>query len=177
MNLVTLKSDGTIFRRDSILEADPLSLLNCQVELDKKFTLRSYFLMLENYPLLSRLNPFFPTIMEQYHTCPESNCIWDGINSLEFSKAVEMIGFPKKRLEIYNTFLGVCGKKRFEIKSMQLEHLLDITVTLGKVRHIIFGDQIDLFEFDTVFTLFEFIEGILWELSFHANPKQCDIRR
>ena len=177
MNLVTLKADGTISRNDNVLGTDPLRLLSCQVKLEDKFTLRSYFFMLENYPLFSRFNPFFSVIREQYNTCPKSECIWDGINSLEFSKTVEMIGFPKKRLEIYNTFLGVYKKKSFEIKSMQLEHLLDITVNLGKVKHIIFGDQINIFEFDTVFTLFEFIEGILWELSFHANPKHCEIRR
>lgn len=177
MNVVTLKSDGTIFQNGAVVETDPLSLLSCQVGLEEKFTLRSYFLMLEKYPLLSRVNPFFPAIREQYLSCPKSECIWDEINSLELSKAVEMIGFPRKRLEIYNTLQGVYGEKRFEIKSMQLEHLLDITVKLGKVKHIVFGDNIDLFEFDTVFTLFEFIEGILWELSFNANPKHCEIRR
>jgi len=177
MNLITLKSDGIISRSDSDLETDLLSLLSCQIKLEKKFTLRSCFFMLEKYPMLSRLNPFFPAIREQYNTCPKNKCIWDEITNLEFSKTVEMTGFPKKRLEIYNTFLGVCEKERIEIKSMQLEHLLDITINLGKVRHIIFGDQIDLFEFDTVFTLFEFIEGILWELSFQTNPKHCEIRR
>jgi hypothetical protein len=35
----------------------------------------------------------------------------------------------------------------------------------------------DVFEFETVFTLFEFIDGIAWELSFHGTPDACDLRR
>ena len=44
---------------------------------------------------------------------------------------------------------------------------------LGMLKHIIFGDKVDVFEFDTVFSLFEFIDGIVWELSFHGTPKEC----
>jgi hypothetical protein len=35
----------------------------------------------------------------------------------------------------------------------------------------------DAFEFDTVFTLFELIDAIVWELSFHGSLQACDIRR
>jgi hypothetical protein len=55
--------------------------------------------------------------------------------------------------------------------------LLDTKVRLGKLRHVIFGDQVDVFEFDTVFTFFELIEGIGWELGFHGTPRECQIRR
>jgi hypothetical protein len=58
-----------------------------------------------------------------------------------------------------------------------LENLLDLPVKLGRLKHVIFGDRVDIFEFDTVYTLFEFIDGIAWELSFHGTPKQCEIRR
>jgi hypothetical protein len=50
-------------------------------------------------------------------------------------------------------------------------------VALGKLRHVIFGDRADRFEFDTVYTLFEFIDGIAWALSFHNAPEQCGIGR
>mgnify|MGYP001070394922 CR=1 FL=1 len=55
--------------------------------------------------------------------------------------------------------------------------LLDMPLRLGKLRHVIFGDRVDLFEFDTVFNLFELIDGIAWELSFQNLPQTCDIRR
>ena len=96
---------------------------------------------------------------------------------IQFSKTVEMIGFPEKRLEIYNSFSGVYENETYEIRSLQLDSLLDLPVKLGRLKHVIFGDSVDLFEFDTVFTLFEFIDGIAWELSFHVIPTQCEIRR
>ena len=55
--------------------------------------------------------------------------------------------------------------------------ILDMPVRLGRLRHIVFGDKVDIFEFDTVFTLFEFIEGIAWELGFQVGSTQCALRR
>ena len=50
-------------------------------------------------------------------------------------------------------------------------------VKLGRLKHMVLGDQVDIFEFETVFSLFEFIDGIAWELSFHDIPESCEIRR
>ena len=133
--------------------------------------------MLDQYERLLDLNIFFPTYTEQYHNCPPEGCAAPAPEYLQFSKTVEMIGFPEKRLEIYNSFSGIYQKENFEIRSLQLESMLDLPVKLGKLKHIIFGDRVDLFEFDTVFTLFEFIDGIAWELSFHVTPAQCELRR
>ena len=131
--------------------------------------------MLDQYSLLIDLNAFFPDYTEQYHKCPPEGCAAGAPEYLKFSKTVEMIGFPEKRLEIYNTFAGVYENEAYEIRSLQLDSLLDLPVKLGKLKHVIFGDTVDLFEFDTVFTLFEFIDGITWELSFHVIPTQCEI--
>jgi hypothetical protein len=82
-----------------------------------------------------------------------------------------MIGFPgEPRLEIYRSFTGQCEGKSVQIKDFQVDMLLDMQVRLGKLKHVIFGDQVDVFEFDTVFTLFELVEGIGWELGFHGTP-------
>jgi hypothetical protein len=48
---------------------------------------------------------------------------------------------------------------------------------LGRLKHIVFGDKMDMFEFDTVYTLFEFIDGVAWALSFHGTATECQIRR
>ncbi len=52
------------------------------------------------------------------------------------------------------------GQDFHEIKDFPLESLLDMPLRLGKLKHIVFGDKVDLFEFDTVFTLFELIDAI-----------------
>ena len=64
-----------------------------------------------------------------------------------------------------------------EIRSSQLDGLLDLPLALGSLKHIVFGDKVDAFEFETVFNFFEFIDGIAWELSFHGRPQACELRR
>ncbi|UCH21080.1 MAG: hypothetical protein JSU83_21620 [Deltaproteobacteria bacterium] len=177
MNTITLKTNGSIEHEGKIMESGPLRFLGFQIILDEGYTLRSYFELLQNYSLLAELNAFIPGYHEQYSACPQSGCVCNGVEYLEFSKTVEMIGSPQKRLEIYHSLKGISGDESVEIKSMQLANLLDLPIKLGKLRHIVFGDRVDLFEFDTVFTMFEFIDGIAWELSFHSTPNQCAIRR
>ena len=177
MNTVTLERNGYIEQNGSRVKSDVLQFLSSQITLEDRYTLRSFFQMLEQYKLLVDLNSFFPFYTEQYRNCPAEGCQAGAPDYLEFSKTVEMIGFPEKRLEIYNTFSGIYHNEAFEIRSLQLESLLDLPLKLGRLRHVIFGDSVDLFEFDTVFTLFEFIDGIAWELSFHVIPTQCEIRR
>lgn len=177
MNTIALKHNGGITLDGRTVGAELLKVLSFQVELAKDYTLRSYFEMMETYTLLAEVNVFFPTCREQYLACPESGCCFDGVDYLEFSKTVEMIGFPNKSLEIYNSLKGICSDETIEIKSLHLTSLLDLPVKLGKLKHVVFGDQVDLFEFDTVYTLFEFIDGVAWELSFHGTPQQCEIRR
>ncbi|MDX1707579.1 MAG: hypothetical protein R3274_03190 [Desulfobacterales bacterium] len=177
MNAVTLKTDGTIHYEGKAVDAERLDLLSCQITLEKAYTLRSFFKMLARYALFNQLNAFFPTYTEQFQNCPQQGCHTGLLDYLEFGKTVEMIGVPDKRLEIYNSLFGVQAGKASEIKSMQLAGLLDVPLRLGRLKHIVFGDRVDIFEFDTVYTLFEFIDGIAWQLSFHATPEHCELRR
>ena len=177
MNAVTLKKDGAIQPSGKAVGSDGLDLLSFQIALEKGYTLRSFFEMLDKYTLFAKLNAFFPSYTEQYHRCPQHGCDAGLLDYLEFSKTVEMIGAPDKRLEIYNALFGVHASEASEIKSLQLDSLLDLPLKLGKLKHIVFGDRVDIFEFDTVYTLFEFIDGIGWELGFHATPEQCELRR
>ena len=177
MNAILLKTDGLIVLDQKTVETELLKILSFQVELEKDYTLRSYFEMMETYNLFAEINVFFPACREQYLACPESGCCFDDVDYLEFGKTVEMIGFPNKSLEIYNSLKGNCGHETIEVKSLHLTSLLDLPVKLGKLKHIVFGDRVDIFEFDTVYTLFEFIDGVAWELSFHGTPDHCEIRR
>lgn len=177
MNAVQLKRNGSICHNDRKVAANILKYLSSQIALEEGYSLRSYFQMLDQYSVLTELNTFLPTYMAQYRNGPQQGSDSGVPGYLEFSKTVEMIGFPEKRLEIYNSFSGVSGNGAFEIRSMQLDQLLDLPLKLGRLKHIIFGDPVDVFEFDTVFTLFEFIDGIAWALSFQVIPTRCEIRR
>lgn len=178
MNTIQLQHDGTMIDERRRVVADPLAYLNNGVELVDAFTLRSFFRIIAHHEVLARINAFFPFYLEQCRSCPAQGCKSAGFDFLEFSKTIEMIGFPgEPRLEIYHSLNGVCGGEASEIKSSRLEGLLDLPLKLGKLKHVVFGDRMDVFEFETVFTLFEFIDGIAWELSFHGTPDACDLRR
>ena len=177
MESIILKKDGSINQSGKTVESVVLNLLSFQISLEEGYSLRSFFEMLEKYSLLSGLSAFFPMYTEQYRSCPKSGCDGGFFDYLEFGKTVEMIGVPDKRLEIYNTLVGMQANQASEVRSLQLQSLLDLPLKLGKLKHVVFGDRVDIFEFDTVYTLFEFIDGIGWELSFHATPEQCELRR
>lgn len=178
MDSVMLSQNGAIIHQAQSVEAEPLMYLSFKVELAKAYTLRSFFRMIEKYALLCRLSAFFPDYLKQYHDCPQDGCRCDQVDYLAMHKTVEMIGFPgRPRLEIYNSFIGMLDNEPCDIRAFQLLNLLDLPVRLGRLKHVIFGDKVDIFEFDTVFSLFEFIEAICWELSFHGVPLSCQIRR
>lgn len=178
MNLITLAKDGGIIHGGKAIEGDPLVHLAYQVGLGEGYVLRSYFKMLEQYPVFQGLNPFFVSYLEQVSASPEYRCEYPGLECLELGKTVEMIGYPgKPRMEIYTTLRGVNGGDVIDIDSIQLESLLDTPVRLGKLKHVVLGDKMDIFEFQTVFTLFEFIDGIAWQLGFHGTPMECQLRR
>lgn len=178
MNTVILTRDGTITHNGKTAGSDYLGFLGFKVALEEGYLLRSFFRMMERYEPLVQLNAFFPACLEQYRKGPKSGCVCEDLDHLGFCKTVEMIGFPgRPRLEIYNAFYGVRQDTTCEIRSLPIEALLDMPVKLGRLKHVVFGDKVDIFEFDTVFNLFEFIDGIAWELSFHNIPKHCDIRR
>lgn len=176
MEKVHLNCDGSI---EGVPEGDQATLLAClarQVELGADYTLRSFFRMLEAHEALICLNTFFPDLLDQYRKGPACGCRVEGIECLVLEKTVEMIGFPgEPRLEIYRSFCGSSQDESVPIKEYQVDLLLDTPVRLGKLKHVIFGDQVDVFEFDTVFTLFELVEGIAWELGFHGTPRECRI--
>jgi hypothetical protein len=177
MYAISLKRDGTIHDKHLAVDSDVLKYLSYQIKLEEAYTLRSFFEMIDKYALLGKLNLFFPTYIEQYLNCPEQGCDSETIDYLEFVKTVEMIGYPEKNLEIYSSLHGIRKNDTVEIRSLQLNSLLDLPLKLGRLKHVVFGDRVDIFEFDTVFTLFEFIDGITWELSFHVIPEQCELRR
>jgi len=176
VNSVILNPRGVIQVDGNPVESDALRVLGFQVELAENFTLRSYFRLIENYKELSKLSEFFPVCFERYHASPKEGCVFPGMEYLELSRTIEMIGFPgQPRVEIYNSFHGVQGGERCSLEPIQWENVLDVPVRLGKLKHMVLGDEVDTLECETVCSLFEFIDGIVWELSFHGNPSQCSI--
>lgn len=177
MNQIMLKPDGVLEVDGKPIASAPLSYLGFGLRLADTCTLRSYFRMLETYAPFNDLGDFFDVLLRQYGGCPAEGCTWPDFSCLEFAKTVEMIGFPgKPRLEIYNSLHGVVGNATAEIRTLPLEVLVDMPLRMGRLKHVVFGDSVDTFEFETIYTLFEFIDSVAWELSFHGVPPECQIR-
>jgi len=177
MNQVTLTADGRLLAAGKPAAGRPLAFLGHQLQLTPECTLRSWFQMIERYADFSELSDFFKILRMQYARCPAEGCLWPDFSTLEFAKVVEMIGYPgQPRLEIYNAFQGIADGAGVEMRHLPLEVLIDMPMRLGQLRHVVFGDRVDTFTFDTVYTLFEFIDGVAWELSFHGAPPECQMR-
>ena len=176
MNRVSLLPDGQLMSEDQRVIRRPLACLGHQTVLEQGCTLRSYFKMLERHAVLTELGDFYLPLLETYGRCPGQGCRWQDFDCLELAKTVEMVGYPgTPKLEIYNAFYGVGPEGKGEIRSLALEFLLDMPLRLGRLKHVVFGDKVDTFDFDTGYSLFEFIDSIAWELSFHGTPAQCKI--
>ncbi len=178
MNSILLAVDGAILKAGRLVDTTVLGKLASAVQLEEGYRLRSFFRMAKRYPQIQEVSEFFSYFMERYQTAGKESCTTVEVERLELSRTVEMIGFPgKPKMEIYTSLHGVKNGEQREIRFIQIEDLLDMPLTLGRLKHIVLGDETDIFEFETVFTLFEFIEGITWELSFHGTPLQCKLGR
>lgn len=176
MTPITLRSDGIIEYRQRQLTDAPTVYLGYPVSLGPDYTLRCFFRLLSANPSLAGLNPFLPSFVDQYRQCRESGCRVDGVGSLALNRTVEMIGFPgTPQINLFVTLCGVAAGEPVDIRPFWLDLLLDVPLVLGKLKHVVFGDNIETFEFETVFNLFEVIDGIAWQLSFHNMPAECRI--
>lgn len=179
MDEVILSEDGRLLDHEGAHVGDPLPALGARIELASGYCLRSFMLMLKQHAELLRLNDFAPEFAAQYDSWPVSGCHPAGLESLKLSRVVELIGHPgPPRLEIYHTLRGALpGGEDMEIKGYQVETLLDVPLRLGRLRHVVFGDKVAEFRFETVCNLFDFFEGVLWQLAFHGTPRECALRR
>ena len=176
MNTIVLQSDGVLMHRQRPMANEPLPYLGFQVALVPQCTLRSFFRMLERYADLIKLNPFCDSFVTHYKTCSAKGCCCDGVERLELTRTVEMIGYPgDPSMQLFISLEGRCGADSCDIKPYWLEQLLDLPLYLGRLTHCIFGDKVDTIDFETGFNLFELIDGICWQLSFHNLPEQCRI--
>ncbi len=174
---IFLDQDGTLYRKDQPLTDDPLKCLGAAVTLAPACTLRSFFRMLIQYKSLQQLNDFIPDYIAEYRRSPEKECLFPGVQWLGLNRTVEMTGYPgTPTIRIFVSLDGHDALGRCPIKTAGIEHLLDIPLRLGRLTHSVFGDQVDTLKFDTVFNLFELIDGICWQLSFHNWPESCKIK-
>ena len=177
MNKVILKKSGELASHRGEFVPDALAVLASRLVLEDGFTLRGLVRLLSRYPDLQRLSGFALGLAALPGTEPEERAA-TGLDRLEFSRVVEIIGAPEPpRLEVYHILRGcMAGGDDEEIRGWQVENLLDVPLRIGALRHVVFGDNVHSFRFETVCTLFDFIDGVIWQLAFHGAPQECALR-
>lgn len=186
MDNLRLAKDGTLLK-DGVAAQNPVPLLPLPLELEADCTLRSFFAMLERYPLLQELSEFLPGVVAEAATCPPAGCRTEEIRALVLGKSLELIGFPGPvRAEYYSWLRGrglselslsAAGREAAldqrqpdkEIRFIPLSRLLDTPLELGGLRHVILGDTDSRLHCQTRFTLFELVDGVAWELGFRGG--------
>jgi hypothetical protein len=177
MKSTRLARNGLILAEDGNSVSGPLMALAGKVGLEGGYTLRSFLEMMKRYPALQELNVFIPPLMDEYEGCPGSGCTTDGLTHLALVKKAEMVGFPgEPRFNVLCNLKGFSNEMEQELRHFQLRSLLDVPIKLGRLTHTVFGDSVSIMEFDTDFTLFEFIEGVTWEFGFQRFPEHCSVR-
>ena len=177
MEKLMLTKNGNILKKGRPVHGNPLSLLSGLVELESGFTLASFFKMISAHKAFLQLSEVLETLLSMAETVETGYPGTDEIDRLIFYKTIAMKGFPgKPGVEIYNSLKGVRGDEILGLKFFQMESLLEHDLRLGALKHVIFGDGQDMFSYDTYYSLYEFIDGVSWEMSFNFNPLQCSIR-
>ena len=177
MNTIQLARNGMLIADHGSEVSEPLSALASKVTLEAGYSLRSFLEMLRRYPVFQAISVFIPPLLEECAGCPDSGCRSDGLTHLELVKKVEMVGFPgEPRFNILCTLTGRYKEQEQELRLFQFDHLLDVPIRLGMLKHTVFGDHVNVMEFETDYSLFEFIEGVAWEFGFQRFPEHCSIR-
>ncbi|MCF8031291.1 MAG: hypothetical protein K9K39_10395 [Desulfohalobiaceae bacterium] len=174
---VYLAADGGLISRygDRPVE-DPFAYLGSGLLLAPDCTLRSFFRCIQAYPDLARLSPFFGSCLEEMSKWPPQGCITAGLRHLELMKRVELIGAPYERtVQIYCLFCAVEEEEVRDVKEYSYGAVLDEPLSLGPLRHVVFGDSLDSLDFATRYTLFEAVDTIIWHLSFQGAPDRCTL--
>lgn len=178
MENITINTSGQILKQGKVLAQSVLSVLGSCISLDQQFTLSDFFKMAKTYPQLQQISPVLPSLLEIADQNETAGFPAQELAGLIFYKTIEIKGFPPPPdLSIFNGLKGICGEGMKDLKFYHLETLLGHTISLGRLNHIVFGDKTDIFQYETFYTLFEFVEGVAWELSFNFNPLHCSIRR
>ncbi|MCA1943717.1 MAG: hypothetical protein LDL30_00330 [Desulfovibrio sp.] len=179
MQRVVISTQGRMLLEDRPYGQDPLLLLGEAVTLEEGCTLGSWFQLIQLHTDFVRLSQFLPALLQA--VAQGKGPLPPDMDRLELVRTVELVGHPgPARLDMYTSLIGVREdhpSQEVPIKHIPPASLWDAPFRLGRCRHMVLGDRFAEFVFETVFTLFELIEAVAWQLSFHGASAECALRR
>ena len=165
-NGFVLSKNKEIIPKNSILD-----YITALIELDKKYTLRSYFKFLEIYQKeeleKTRIYPFWT----EYCKCPKKKCVEKDIKYIRLAKYVKVDSVDEKS-SYYSYLCGINKKKdEYTLEYFSLDKMLDIPIKIGNIR--IEENNIDAESSElSTFTLFEFFNSITNQITTYESPKE-----
>lgn len=176
MDTVLLQTDGQLQLPDGSASTDGLHCLRRVLHLQPGCTLRSFFRLLEAYPLFQALVPGLDSAVREAQALPTAGCSGPLVEGMSVTKCIEITGYPgAPRVDVYLRLEGL-GEAPPELRFLRLHDLLDVPLELGRARHVLLGETSALV-CEASFTLFELIECVGWELGFEGGSVTCNIER
>ena len=199
--ILILNRDGSItkkiwnsdLRQDELkpMEAiDVLAYLMETVELAEGFTVRDYFKIVEKHEMLHLLDHYFEPFLEEVRKCPAEGCTDSDHVAIEFRKYVSADFGDDAHISM--DYSLICktpdehttpdenGYTHYGISFVPMSKLLDVPITFGKLGiHRISNKKAEEFsyEFITYYSLWDFIRGFIWEISFYGVPEERDAQK
>lgn len=177
MDGVQLCADGRLFVDDRAFAGDALNLLGFALTLDPDCTLASVFRLVRRFPDLARLSEFWAILLPS--GVDPDNPPPAALDQLVVVKSVEIIGVPAPpRVDVHTAVRGFMGGSPVgELKAWPVPVLLGVPLVLGDLTHSLLGDAFIEMRFAAVFTLFEVLDALAFQLSFHGAPSECAVKR
>jgi len=178
MERVTVTASGVLVCGGQRAPAPALRLMGRPVDLESGVTLSSIAALFHTYPQLLDISPFAPAFQDTFSCDTSSQPADPSSHTLELYRTIEMQGYPgTPRVLIFLTLKVHDGSGYHPLDLFSSEALQFMPLSLGKLRHTVFGDTLDSELFDTDYTLFDVLDSLMWELSFYTDKSQCGLRR
>lgn len=178
MERVTATASGVLVCGGQRAPDRVLRLLGRSVDLEGGLTLASIAALFHTYPQFHDLSPFVSSFLNAFSDETPSQPVDPGGLTLELFRTIDMQGYPgTPRVQIFLTLKVHDGVAYHFLDLFSSDTLRVMPLSLGKLRHTVFGDTLDTELFDTDYTLFDVLDSLMWELSFYTDKSQCGLRR
>ena len=179
MVYVTITASGSLIHGEGSSASSsepPLRLLGCPVRFASGVTLGSIVQLLEASPTLQEISPLTTPFLDLFSHAAGGESSHSGF-FLSLTRIVELKAHPgEPRVNLFISLEAKSGDTTHPLDLFGPADLASMPLTLGPLRHIVFGDALHSEIFHTDYTLFEVLDAIFWELSFYWDKSRCGIR-
>ena len=198
MRLILNKDGSILYHSDQTGETSPilkvdgiLQTLGLAIELEKGYTIRSLFMMLQVYTILRSIVPvgWIEPYMEEYDKQPKNGCVNDSFTHIYINDFINIEVYSDEAGgEVLDKFVRVSGfdeedpdGMRYALDYMGIKQLLDLPIVLDEIKMYLHDfteeDNNVLATYEASYTMFDYVHGLIFELSYHGSPAETKQRQ